>query len=213
MVDGLIGHWPLTEDTDDHGPYRLETRAENVALGERGEDGRPGARFDGRTSRLRGCGSRCAAVRHGRRDIRGMDRNGRAVRRRRRRPDQQVRPVDPARYPPRDRHERRRKHRLAVQLPQPPFRDRRRSDRYGLDEPRGARQCRLDHEPDRLERSSLRRHIRAGRRRAGPALAIRRRTSNGPILATPLAATRSPRSRSTTASSTWERAGTTRSAR
>ena len=51
--DGLIGHWPLADDAEDHGPYRLATRAENVALGAHMQDGTPAARFDGRSSQLR----------------------------------------------------------------------------------------------------------------------------------------------------------------
>jgi concanavalin A-like lectin/glucanase superfamily protein len=51
--DGLIGHWPLSDGVEDHGPYRLATRAENVVLGAHMQDGTPSARFDGRSSRLR----------------------------------------------------------------------------------------------------------------------------------------------------------------
>jgi hypothetical protein len=52
--DALVGHWPLTLDTNDHGPHQLVTRAVDVELGRTGPVGEPrgAAAFNGRTSLL-----------------------------------------------------------------------------------------------------------------------------------------------------------------
>src|SRR5437867_2177010 len=55
-MDGgdLIGHWPLSDDTDDHSPVGHTTRAVDVTLGAAGRGGKPGsaAIFNGESSRL-----------------------------------------------------------------------------------------------------------------------------------------------------------------
>ena len=51
---GLIGYWPLAEDTSDHSPLGHATRAVDVQLGPAGPGGEPGtaARFNGQNSLL-----------------------------------------------------------------------------------------------------------------------------------------------------------------
>jgi hypothetical protein len=50
----LIGHWPLSGDTNDHSPVDHPTRAVDVTLGAAGPGGKPGsaALFNGESSRL-----------------------------------------------------------------------------------------------------------------------------------------------------------------
>ena len=52
--NGLLGHWPVTVDTNDHGPNRRPTEAVDVELGHTGPGGKSNtaARFNGRRSQL-----------------------------------------------------------------------------------------------------------------------------------------------------------------
>ena len=53
LTAGLIGHWPLSDDTDDHSSTRLTTRAVDVELGGPGRaGGGAAATFNGQTSHL-----------------------------------------------------------------------------------------------------------------------------------------------------------------
>jgi hypothetical protein len=51
---GLVGYWPLCDDTRDHSPSALATRSCNVVLGQAGPTGRPGtaAAFNGESAFL-----------------------------------------------------------------------------------------------------------------------------------------------------------------
>ena len=52
LQTGLVGHWPLDRDTEDHSPLSHKSQAADVDLGLAGRDGEPNgaARFNGRSS-------------------------------------------------------------------------------------------------------------------------------------------------------------------
>ncbi|MDP6776467.1 MAG: hypothetical protein QGI83_06865, partial [Candidatus Latescibacteria bacterium] len=52
LADGLVGHWPLVEDCEDHAGSCLPTNAAGVQLGLPGPRGRAAAGFDGGSSQV-----------------------------------------------------------------------------------------------------------------------------------------------------------------